>query len=75
MNLVKIWAIASEFWCSFVSMNVFFIETVLFNNTGIGWHRNSTMDTYSTIKNNLRKNVLDNIAESLTFDLGNFTEK
>lgn len=74
-NLVKIWAIASEFWCSFVSMNVFFVETILFNNTGIGWHNKSTLETYTIIKDNLQKNVLDNITQSLTYDLGNFTEK
>lgn len=71
---MKVYVIASEMWCSLTSLNVFFIEYILFNNTAVGWHGKSSLDTYNEIKGVLETRVMPNMTESLSYDLGNFTE-
>ena len=72
---MKVWVISSEMWCSLATMETFFTDTILYNNTRIVWNNKTTKVAYEESKQLLETNVIGNITRTLDLDLGNFTTR
>ena len=73
-NLMDIFILGPEMFTSVSYLNLFMLETVLYNNTLDGWNGKSTKETYEEINSDIRNFVLQGYVNGLDLDLGSYTE-
>jgi hypothetical protein len=74
-NLIEVYVLGVETWDSFASVHTYCFETILWNNTALGWDGGTTLDTYRAMMEHSKSYVLDNYTRTLQYDLGNITEE
>lgn len=75
-NLAKVYILSLESWNAYYILHAAVVETLLYNNTFSMWDGTlNTSDFYYKHRDFTKEYVLENISESLDYDLGRFTEK
>jgi hypothetical protein len=71
-GLVKIFIVSVESWSVLVSCNVFFFETVFWNNTAGAWNQDS-LATFEYFSDRLESNIIRNFTAALDYNMGNYS--
>lgn len=74
-NLLQVFSLGSEIFSSYSIMNVFMIETVLYNNSLKGWNSGSTYDSFQEVKTHITKHLLPKYIAILDQDVGSLKDK
>jgi len=73
-SLTKTYSLAISTWSSYYFAFTLFTETVFWNNTVPTGTGRTTLEDYRAAVEYIRSNVWENITESLSYDLGAYTE-
>ena len=72
-NMTKLYANNVEAWVNYASMATMIIELVSWNNDVKFWEEDS-LEAYDTFKKRLEDVIIPGFAESLDYDLANYTK-
>lgn len=64
----------SEAWSGFFTLHATFFNVMFWNNSSPFWEMEA-LKAYEKQKDHVLNNIIQNISETMTYDLGNYTEK
>lgn len=73
-NLTRVFILGTETSNTLSLLNLYMLETVLYNNTLEGWDGKSTLETYDHLRNHFKTNILESYTDIMELNLGVYNE-
>ena len=74
LDLTKVYILGVESWNAIYILHNAFFETLLWNNTLNMWGSGDSLSVYMKQRKYFKEKIIANFTDSLTYDLGNFTD-
>lgn len=73
-NIMRVFTLASETSSVVSLINLYMLETLLYNNSLNGWRGMSSLETYEYLTEHFRENIVENYTNILDLDIGNYQQ-